>query len=155
MPAVFIAAGNLIPFTKGMFVFRAPQPYCAGHSSPPYEGYTCFSRPTFVLLRTLLSSLRRVCLFFASHSRTMAGRHAFSAKKMRQETLSCRIFYNSIHFSPSDRSFQSDQARCPVRFPGSAPQSDSPDQFPGKASTKRTPSLLPPAPAVLPAAPEL
>ena len=29
------------------------------------------------------------------------------------------------------------------------------DQFPGKASTKRTPSLLPPAPAVLPAAPEL
>ena len=79
----------------------------------------------------------------------MAGRLAFSAKKMRQETLSCRIFYNSIQFPLLD------QASSPVRFPGSGPQAGSPDQFPGKASTKRTPSLLPPAPAVLPAAPEL
>jgi len=74
---------------------------------------------------------------------------------MRQETLSCRIFYNSIQFPLPDQSFQSDQSGSPVRFPKSGPQAGSPDQFPGKASTKRTPSLLPPAPAVLPAAPEL
>ena len=73
MPAVFIAAGNLIPFTKGMFVFRAPQPYCAGHSSYPYEGYACFSHPTFVLRRALFSSLRRVYLFFAPYIRIAKG----------------------------------------------------------------------------------